>query len=448
MPPMMKSSAAANGASGTGDGETQPILIVPSPPPPPVIPPPRGASGSWSPGVRRRRAVVPGAEPARRGRPGVAVVAGRRRRPCAQAARIAAVDPAVPAIAEQPASTDRLVRSTGRRSSWLLPLCRVLGRSGRSPANARSSRASRSAALTRTRVVRDLDGGPLGGLGEVVARRGRARRGTSGRGSRRRGPTARRRRRRRGASRAPASRAISSGRAGALKATAWGSSTQWVSAWTRLNVPPRTWLILWCKPADVRTERHARQVGAVEQLGTARRGRRAGPSRAAASDGWPARPPAPRHVVTGLCPGTYSASTLWARALNDDGPVTARRQADGQLGVVDHGLRQHDRVLAGLLVAPAGEPVDRGLLAAGVRRRHGDDRQALGQGDRLRQTGRRAAADADEHVGARRRRRTHGPARPARRGRAATTSPQRATDVGRRGTRPARRPSPSPRRRR
>ena len=73
-----------------------------------------------------------------------------------------------------------------------------------------------------------------------------------------------------------------------------------------------------------------------------------------------------------------------------------RRQADGQLGVVDDGLRLHDRVLAGLLVAPAGEPVDRRLLAAGVRGRHGDDRHVVAQRHRLGQTRRRAAADAHD----------------------------------------------------
>ena len=60
-----------------------------------------------------------------------------------------------------------------------------------------------------------------------------------------------------------------------------------------------------------------------------------------------------------------------ARARSGD----ARRQAERELGVVDHGLREHDQVAAGLLVPSAGEPVDRGLLAPRVRRRHGDDRQ-------------------------------------------------------------------------
>ncbi len=123
----------------------------------------------------------------------------------------------------------------------------------------------------------------------------------------------------------------------------------------------------------------------------------------------------------------------------------AGRQRERQLGVVDDHLGQHHRVLAGLLVAVAGEPVDGRLLAAGVRRRHGHDRHAVGERDRLRQPGRRTAADADQHVGARLRdapRELARRARPARAGRRRSTVPRRA----RRAIRPARRRSPSPRR--
>ncbi len=74
-------------------------------------------------------------------------------------------------------------------------------------------------------------------------------------------------------------------------------------------------------------------------------------------------------------------------------------QADRQQRVVDDGSRQDVRRRARLLVPAAGEPVDRRHLAAGVGRRHGDDRQPVGERDRLGEAGRRAAAEAGDAVG-------------------------------------------------
>jgi hypothetical protein len=46
-------------------------------------------------------------------------------------------------------------------------------------------------------------------------------------------------------------RPAASGTAGALKATTWGNTMAWVSAWGRSQAPPRTWQILWCSPEPV-----------------------------------------------------------------------------------------------------------------------------------------------------------------------------------------------------
>ncbi len=74
------------------------------------------------------------------------------------------------------------------------------------------------------------------------------------------------------------------------------------------------------------------------------------------------------------------------------------RQRRGERGVVHDRAGQHPRVAAGALVRPLGEPPHVGGLRAGVRRRHGDHGQSAGEGDRLGQPGRRAAADAHDHV--------------------------------------------------
>ena len=39
-----------------------------------------------------------------------------------------------------------------------------------------------------------------------------------------------------------------SGAWGALSASKCGSTTAWVCAWGRSNMPPSTWQILWCSP--------------------------------------------------------------------------------------------------------------------------------------------------------------------------------------------------------
>ena len=74
------------------------------------------------------------------------------------------------------------------------------------------------------------------------------------------------------------------------------------------------------------------------------------------------------------------------------------REGDGEGGVVDDDLRQYARVGAGGLAVAFGQAPHRGRLGARVSGWHGDDRQAGGQGDRLRQAGGGAAADADERV--------------------------------------------------
>ena len=81
-------------------------------------------------------------------------------------------------------------------------------------------------------------------------------------------------------------------------------------------------------------------------------------------------------------------------------PRHLRREDDGELGVVDDADRLDDRVATGLLVAIARQPVDRGLLAAGVGGRDGHDRQPVGESDRLGEPGGRSPAHTDDDVGA------------------------------------------------
>ena len=82
----------------------------------------------------------------------------------------------------------------------------------------------------------------------------------------------------------------------------------------------------------------------------------------------------------------------------DDGD--RERQPERELGVVDDRARQHARVARGLLQSRLGQAIARSHLAAGVGRRHGDDRQARVERERLAEAGRRAAADRDGTVGA------------------------------------------------
>ena len=80
------------------------------------------------------------------------------------------------------------------------------------------------------------------------------------------------------------------------------------------------------------------------------------------------------------------------------GDADRDREGEGEGGVVDDDLRQHARVGAGGLAVALGQAPHRGRLGARVGGGHGDDRQAGGQGDRLRQAGGGAAADADDRV--------------------------------------------------
>ena len=80
------------------------------------------------------------------------------------------------------------------------------------------------------------------------------------------------------------------------------------------------------------------------------------------------------------------------------GDADRDREGEGEGGVVDDDLRQHARVGAGGLAVAFGQAPHRGRLRARVGGGHGDDRQAGGQGDRLRQAGGGAAADADDRV--------------------------------------------------
>ena len=75
-----------------------------------------------------------------------------------------------------------------------------------------------------------------------------------------------------------------------------------------------------------------------------------------------------------------------------------RWQPDRQLGIVNDGFRLDDCVLACLLATTPGQPVDRGLLAARVRGRHGDDGDGMTQRQRLGETRRRTTSDADHAI--------------------------------------------------
>ena len=74
------------------------------------------------------------------------------------------------------------------------------------------------------------------------------------------------------------------------------------------------------------------------------------------------------------------------------------REPDGERGVVHDDFGQDLEVTARLLVTGVGEPVDRRLLTARVGRRHREDRQVVGQGNRLGQSRRRSAAEAHNGV--------------------------------------------------
>ena len=80
------------------------------------------------------------------------------------------------------------------------------------------------------------------------------------------------------------------------------------------------------------------------------------------------------------------------------GHAQVDRQRDHQRGVVDDRAGQDLRVHPGRLGRVLGQAPHVGGLRAGVRGGHRDDRQAAGQGHRLRQAGRRSAADTDEDV--------------------------------------------------
>ena len=116
------------------------------------------------------------------------------------------------------------------------------------------------------------------------------------------------------------------------------------------------------------------------------------------------------------------------------------RQAERQLGVVDHGARQHRRIAAGALGAALGEAVHRRHLAAGVGGRDRDHRHARVERERLGEAGGRAAADGDEAVGvdaAAPRPRPRSPSRPARASPLRRTCPRHAGRAGRRRARRA-----------
>jgi len=82
------------------------------------------------------------------------------------------------------------------------------------------------------------------------------------------------------------------------------------------------------------------------------------------------------------------------------GQAHGRRQAERQLGVVDHGARHHLGVLTGFLQAAFGDAVNRRHLRASVGGGNRDDGQARVQGNRLAQAGGRTAAYGHRAVGA------------------------------------------------
>ena len=79
-------------------------------------------------------------------------------------------------------------------------------------------------------------------------------------------------------------------------------------------------------------------------------------------------------------------------------PGQARREAQRQIRVVDHGARQHDRIAARTLGATLGEAVDRRHLRAGIRGRDGDDRKGSLKSNGLCHPDRTSAAQTENGI--------------------------------------------------
>lgn len=146
-----------------------------------------------------------------------------------------------------------------------------------------------------------------------------------------------------------------------------------------------------------RREGHRGQVGAVEQLlARVEVGGVAGEHRESRRDGADALDR--ERAVDRVGPRRPHRVDAVRQGVEATGDAHLDRQRHGERGVVHDRAWEHRAIGAGALASVPGEAPHVGGLGAGVRRRHGDDRQAGGEGDGLGQPGRRAAADGDEGV--------------------------------------------------
>ena len=189
---------------------------------------------------------------------------------------------------------------------------------------------------------------------------------------------------------APATHAISAGWSSSSSATACGRTIACSSACGRSYAPPSTWQIRWCSPVPATASADAARNAPLQRDRRVAgiRGRRRAPGSR----------PRRRATSAGSRPGR--------RAPRRRGPSRSwrsrRRAPAGRLARSSGSYTTSRGTTAGddarHLAPPVGDPVDRRHLRAGVRRRHGRDRQPGLQRDRLRGAGHRAAADAQQPV--------------------------------------------------
>lgn len=106
-----------------------------------------------------------------------------------------------------------------------------------------------------------------------------------------------------------------------------------------------------------------------------------------------------RRGVDRVGPGRPERVDAVGDAVERRGDEQFRRGVGDERGVVDDGFRQHCGIDPGHLLPRVRQSPHVGGLGSRERRRDRDERHPVGQRDRLADSGRRSAADADDEVG-------------------------------------------------